>query len=124
MVLNRNGKLVRFAYSQSEYGPPQQTSLCALFWRAFVGMPLLYLVQGAAILGICTGFSGLVWKFPIIFLVILGVGLLFGIATAVDNHLDGNPNFVTTLHDRVESSVFVQGVKAIKGKFCPLIDIK
>lgn len=42
MTLNRNRRLVRWAYWGSDEFPPRQTTLCELFWRAVVLTPLVF----------------------------------------------------------------------------------
>lgn len=126
MELDRDGKLARWAYCLSDnfyheddYSGkvPHQTSLCALFWRAFVGVPLLFaliIVLVSAVLILVVGGIILHW---LIVLKVIGVLLVAAVlilaATFVVDHLDD--------YRGSEPSVFFEGLKAVKGKVCPIV---
>lgn len=110
MRLDPKSKLVRWTYFLNPCGPPCQTTLCAFFWRGFVFIPLFWALivigigvllaiiwlhpgQTAAAVGLIGAFLGTVW-----------------LAAQTSSH-------------KFQQSTFVQGVKAIKGKYCPIIYI-
>lgn len=111
MTLNRGSKLVRFAYYFADYGVPSQTSLCRFFWRAFVFVPLFWLL-------ISTFISIVI--FALYATTIATKGLLplvlFGITGIV--------YLLSTYSDVIKNSVFIQGIKAMLEPYCPIIEIR
>lgn len=118
MVLASRSRLVRWAYYLNDFGPPAQTSLCAFFWRAFVFMPLFWLLMTFVVFSILFVICSVVYRNPGTFtaLVLIGAIIILAlrksrtISRAVDNSLYC-----------LEQTVFWQGVKTVKGKFCPII---
>lgn len=93
---------------------PPQTTLCNLFWRAFFFAPLIGGLPSIAALALL--WWGLVelYRHPLRSLAVtlglcLVVGSILGLVWLWDHYRSGEP------------SVFLQGLKAVKGKFCPLI---
>ena len=113
MKLQRNSRLVRFAYSIDGF-PPEHTTLCAFFWKTFLFTPLIWLlIVGGTVLMAGVVIYHLV-QFSIassgIFPAII---VLVGLVTWWFMKKD--------VKDRIKASTFVQGAKAIKSKFCPII---
>ena len=111
MILSRKSYLLRWAYWWEErWSRPDQVSLCLLFWRAFFIAPVM-----SAIIG------GLV-------VILSPVWLL----CVIDEKFDGRTtrrrwlNAMDAKYERFRPSrsVFYQGVKAMKARVCPLIEIR
>lgn len=130
MQLYPKSKLVRWTYLLRERKYdwddhvtrkyPKQTTLCRFFWRAFVFMPLFWLgitgVFGFILVMTYKVFIEDPWSF------LLGVGIVVGI-------LGGlllvavicSTEWRKVTPKAIRESVFVQGVKSVKDKFCPVI---
>lgn len=136
MELKRDGKLARWAYffDQSGYrdgdyfgNVPHQTSLCALFWRAFVGVPLLMLVHLFIVVTILFLIGMAVWHYWhtiawVAAALLIAALLTLLISWVLHRTLDATPgDAAEILVERIADSVFVQGLKAVKGKMCPII---
>lgn len=127
MKMNKDSRLYRWTYFLTyRYERPTQTTLCRFFWRAFVFMPLFW---GAIVGGLSASLfllAKLSWLTKGIFPAILATAFL---VYWLLNHYsrtvrDGARSFGYKVEDVVEKvlkSVFWQGVKAVKGKFCPII---
>jgi hypothetical protein len=127
-TLNRSSKFVRWTYFlNTGHRPPQQTSLCAIFWRGCVLMPLLaaLCIAGAgAILFLLVKVGIFSWHHlrAVLFglagalstVTILVVGSYYALPKKVMNAVD------STI-EKFSKSVVVGGFKAVKSKFCPII---
>jgi hypothetical protein len=133
MTLSSSSPFVRWTYFfNHRHLPPARTSLCALFWRGCVLMPLavatmaigagvvLYLVGDAIWLALSQHLrSTLLW--------VAGIALL---ATAVfwSVRLErARPilwiDRVDSAFDRVERSIVWRGAAAVHAKVCPIVEI-
>lgn len=131
MELDRDGKLARWAYCLSDnwildgkYSGkvPRQTSLCALFWRAFVGVPLAFLFFALLLVTVVVMvvLGAIRFWYPLLLtlgIVMTGVVVVAGASYWLDTRSDG-------LHTQKEPSVFWEGLKAVKGKVCPIVKFK
>ena len=123
MTLNRNGKLIRWAYCFSEDSPPKRVSLCSFFWRAFICVPLVWMFIMSLTLGALFFFIKytIITKGFLLFLVLLVIGLVY-----LGETYDGTDQSSLTnrAYNKISNTIFVQGIKTIKGKFCPIIEVK
>lgn len=144
MELNPKSRLVRFAYffTPGDNHPnhtwgPKQTTLCAFFWRAFVLVPLAWLII-ATWVGIAI-FETI--KHPLqALVVVMGAVILIG-STAligiIQEHfrkrkelereqklLDYVNGVQRPTPDPTAFRVFLWWLKAKKRKFCPIIEFK
>lgn len=122
-TLKRDSRLARWAYffDDSTLQPdgrfnkvPPSTTLCALFWRAFVFVPLGVAVLVALLIFVLSAISHVIFTYPLrtlITLLCIAVIALFIRLVAT----------LVSAKDRFADTLFVQGVKAVKGKFCPII---
>lgn len=148
MILDRNSRLVRFGYllnppvyrwtPEGRYTKqtrvPLQTSLCAFFWRTFVFMPILCLsLLFITVEGVITVIR--FWQFFLLGCAIAGVtlGSVFLIVQAAQRQLMSK--VLTPVGESFDRGVdriifssgwkaFWGGVWAIKGKICPIIQLK
>lgn len=132
MTLNGQSRLVQWTYlfREKQYihrtgvytKYPTHTTLCRFFWRAFFFMPLAWLI--------ILGFSGLVvagigiiiFENPRLVGIVTGgitTGTLVGFGVY---HLSRTNWSQMTIHTVTEST-FIQGLKSVKSKFCPIIHI-
>ena len=122
MILNPKGKLVRWAYSFSEWGPPSATTLCAFFWRAFFFIPLAWTVIAGLVGGSLWLLGVFAYHLPWLSLGIITVGVIaYFFSPRFKNVSYKLEEKFDALEDTVRNSTFGQGVKAIKGKVCPII---
>jgi amino acid permease len=116
MRLDRDALIVRWAYlfeKRSRWG--WQTSLCALFWRAVLLTPLKLLLPLTAV-----AFLGwAVYANLVETLKVVGIMAFIFITTAA---IVGAIEVLKS--DTVRESVVWQGAKAVKGKFCPIVQIE
>lgn len=122
MNLSRDSKLVRFSYIFYHLGVPEQTSLCAFFWRTFVWNPII--ICGALFMvGMFISLVGhAVWLIATLLGAAHSIALLVflgGVALLVVLTVKRRPKFKTP----VVATVFWQGLKATKSKFCPIIKL-
>ena len=122
MVLSRNSKLVKYAYmNQVPYlFESIKTSLCAMFWRCVI-TTLLYSLFAALVIVLLTLLGIAIYKNPHKTVVILAV-------------LAGDSAFLTFLYfvsdpvkskwDAIADSPTGQMIRSVKGKVCPLVEIK
>ena len=119
MTLHPESRLVRWTYFPNKlFRYPKHTTLCRFFWRAFVLMPLCWVLIGIFI----TGFGIAIWEhlttFSLAFVCILAtIGLSGGLCALI--HTDWG---TVTINSVKESTLF-QGLKTVKGRFCPIIHI-
>lgn len=119
MVMNPKSKLARLAYWFAEDGPPPMTTLCAFFWRSFLCVPLAWAVIAATAGSLVFLVGLLAIEAPGAFFGLV-VGLLlfwFSFATLKNSYR----RTLQDMYERITDSTFAQGVKAIKGKVCPII---
>jgi hypothetical protein len=126
MTLSYNSRIVRWAYFFNSY-VPSQTSLCKLFWKTVLITPLI----GLGIGGVC-GF--LLWlityvglykntKFTLVSIAFIGALILYvnfankKVKRAIEDTCE-------SIGIKVQESILWQGMKAVKGKFCPIIQIR
>ena len=98
---------------------PPRTSLCRFFWRSFLLVPILWVPMTIVkLLMLVVGFViGLAGFFPALpFLSASGAG--------ISNFLDRTGDAICAGVDAVRESTFVRGIKAIKGRVCPVIEFK
>ena len=114
MTLDKMSKLVRWTYVLA-HSVPRQTTLCRFFWRAFVFMPLFWAMAGGAVGAFV--YESILSKG---ILPLLVVGVLAGVTGLVYILI----NVVPSIKDYVKESTFVAGIKAVKSKFCPIVEIK
>jgi hypothetical protein len=121
MTLRSDSKLVRWAYFFSSY-PPKHTTLCAFFWRAFVSIPLAWLGMGLLVTFILyvVGY-GMFYQAPLASLIVT-LSIIWGVIVPGNYQKTLNATLKRAL-DRADEMVFMQGVKAFKSKFCPIIEI-
>lgn len=112
MQINRRSKLVRFSYLIRPEGIPSRTTLCAFFWRTFVGMPILL----ATVLALLVYVGWSIYHYPLPWAGYTSVILLICGSFAFCDYLTNKVK-----HGNLGNSTFVQGVKTIKGKVCPII---
>ena len=135
LQLSEQSKLVRWTYflrdlnynsSASIYSKiPAQTTLCRFFWRCFVFMPLFWCLPLAflTLVGMVIYMAyldfGLLKMLLFSGAVTGGVALLFGslyTARAVSR-----ASSIKAFKANIANSTFVQGLKAIKSKVCPIL---
>lgn len=120
MVIHRNGWLYRWTYLlSSSWSRPDQISLCSFFWRAFLWMPLFWLTVGSGAALVLAG----VWFIlrHRMFWIALPWALVWALFMYITRK-DGPANIkLADFTKQVKSSVFWQGLKAVKGRFCPII---
>lgn len=128
-------------YEYTDVRYPKSTTLCRFFWRAFVFMPIFWLVVGG-------GASILLWKLLLLILANLPMFLSIVLCAALtmasiflahrfgpdyilrpageaaEKAFDATRDRVNRTVDRIEESVFWQGLMALKSKICPIITIK
>lgn len=136
MKLSRKSRLVKWAYLMPPFeGPPYRTSLCAFFWRAFVFVPLFWLSL-VIIAGRLLFLYGKYWRYSISVTVVVAL-VVFAIITACNaaerrRDARAEENWqrrraglepLPVRRYRLADSVFWQGLKAVKGKVCPLIEL-
>lgn len=124
MTLNLRSRLVRWTYYlTSKYDMPDTTTLCGFFWRAFVFMPLFWMLVVGGFGTILVAIVLHIILHPWQALNILGVAVLL-----VGVFLFGawlyNVEWMEVTPAAVRDSVFVQGLKTLKGKMCPIIYFK
>ena len=129
-------QLDQYGHPHYEYSKvPYKTSLCSFFWRTFVFTPLALLCIMAGISFVLTMAVVASWKRPDIFFMILAglviaILLIIGINYTANHKLVQNSYYKVAykLDKRVFSTtawqVFVAGVKTLKGKMCPIIELK
>lgn len=123
MELKRNSRLVKWAYKFSDFGPPDSTTLCRFFWRAFVFMPLVWLFIVGSVGLVVGGIGVLIWQNLLTTVKVAGFLLsLVAVVGFVAYHVYYTEWTEVTLNS-INRSTFVQGVKAVKSKFCPIIYI-
>lgn len=135
MTLDRNSLLVRFAYSvfssKEWHGNffsriPLRTTLCAFFWRAFVLVPLTWLCIGCGLAFFVTAAFRVAKEYWHLELMVAALAIsltpVIFIVIAVVHEYAENEEYVDNLFYRLENSVFVQGAKSVKSKFCPIIE--
>lgn len=126
MTLQRRGRLVRWAYFFSSTSIPERTTLCAFFWRAFVFVPTVWFV--IAVLVFSLGFIGIdvAWHHPLKAAGMAAgfIGFFFFMSWFEQRKAIVHNRVMSKARDRVAESVFVHGVKSIKSKFCPIIDLE
>ena len=157
MILKQQSRLVRWTYflrktrKVDQYSTdghytgyelqkyPISTTLCRLFWRAFVFMPLFWLVVAVAIGWPTYELAKFVLNNTMAFLtaLLMGVALFACITGGIAlcgtywNSIDrallrggrAIANGLDHTVDAIEESVFWQGLKALKSKMCPIIRI-
>lgn len=116
MHLSRDSKLVRFSYFFFHNGPPEQTTLCAFFWRTFVLNPIVLLAAATAIAGVVFMFG------HAIFLIVSFLGFFYSLALIL--FVVGLAIWRPTVKTPVVATVFWHGLKATKSKFCPIIELR
>lgn len=137
MQLRKDSRLVRFSYWPSNEVDeiPPRTSLCAFFWRTFVFKPLIILV-GTLVVGTLT-FLILrsAYHHRTLALHLLGLAVLITLivyllnrnSTRVRSTLIQAESYIITssrsLKATITASTFWQGLRTIKGKVCPIIDL-
>lgn len=131
MQLSKNNLFVRWAYLINANGIPDNTNLCALFWR-WVGINTILLVLGL-VASICV--TQLImdwWEFVSTVLILVvgiatGVGLIASIivfgeyGTKVRREMDiasYNPDYEPNV------PLLIQGLYSFKSKFCPIIRLR
>ena len=137
MTLNSHSRLVQWTYyfadsryrgedpeGLSIYGKwPQHTTLCRFFWRAFVFVPLIWAtiigVGSFAIGGLCI----LLWRNLLLSAQFAGVISFVMVSCAAVYYWLLPTNWSEVTYVSIKTSTFMQGVKAIKSKFCPIIHI-
>lgn len=138
MTLAKESRLVRWAYwMEDDKKVPERTTLCAFFWRAFFYSPLIVVAAlvCVACLVVMLGRVAwwLIWYFNLVELakfvrlmiavVVLSVAVI-GIVAGISFVAKKAAEPVKPLGRRLRDSVFMQGVKSIKSKFCPLIELE
>lgn len=122
MKLSRSNWLVRFAFLGSDWGIPEQTSLCAMFWR------IVWRIVVAIVLGVVAGsFLYLcyaeTWK---MFLFVSGIALAIGVLLVISE-------ITFRVHRRALERQFSEAPApsaleetfwAIKNRVCPIITIE
>lgn len=140
MVLSRRSRLARFAYF-GPFGPmPRQTSLCAFFWRTFVFVPIFCAVVAALVGTLAVLIAGVVWNhrrlwpyaaFFVSLIVVISLSIIY--EDEIEAWHERHPRFGvptplfsagTHALDAVRDSFFVQGLKTLKGKLCPIIELR
>ena len=105
MKLKRDGLLMRWTYAptREKWDFPDQVSLCRFFWRAFLLMPLFWVILGlvSPVIGIvylCTRPKVRIWQ------------------RNADTRLEQWGDVLYNGFTSVKESVFIQGLKTLKGK--------
>ena len=112
MQLQRSSLLLRWAYFWSEFGLPQQTDLCTVFWRSVLLTPLKLVGVGLAV---C---------FPVLVLILAIRD--FGV-TRVVLFLVGLVAVFATIAGSIGGTIYVAKtpmVGRIKKNYCPIITVK
>lgn len=135
MQLSEQSRLVRWTYFLRDryYNPntgkyskaPAQTTLCRFFWRCFVFMPLFWVIVPGfplTIIGLAIHDFG-IWNVLKFVVTTLSV-LLAIIGAVVVYNANWSKGIRASIRHATTDSVFVQGVKAVKGKLCPIITFR
>lgn len=111
MKLSRDSRLVRYAYLTSEWGPPNRTNLCRLFWRT-VFQTLLLLLPISLVVGyVVLWFTNRTDAIVLTLLAVL-VGGSVAVGEVVNRRYPNPP------------SVIKEALWAVKHRVCPLIEIE
>ena len=121
MKLSERNWLVRFAFLGSDWDVPNQTSLCALFWRI-----VWRLVVAAFLLTVVTAFAVIIYQAPltaigtfvfigILLCAIIGIGELQYRYNAYQRGVE---------YGELEPSPLVETLHAVKNRVCPIIRIE
>jgi hypothetical protein len=134
MILDHTSRLVRWTYvlnhSRRYYTDgvwrraPHTTTLCRFFWRAFVLMPILW----SSILFGFVHVSVLMWEhlhqsFVVLSLIAAAIAMVLIIAGIGSTIRYAVRKGTLPSMASIANSTFVQGLKAIKRKVCPIITI-
>ena len=124
MILSRNSKLVRYAYMNDVphlwEGESIKTSLCVLFWKCVV-TTLLCNLFAALVISLLTLLGIAIYNNPHKTVVILAV-VAGGIAFLTFLYFVSDP--VKSKWDTIAASPTGQMIRSVKGKLCPLVEIK
>jgi len=124
MEFHKSDRVIKFAYGMHRY-PPHQVTLCALFWRVLLIAPLLWIFLGLLLIVLGPGFC-VVWLWRKFINKPLKAWWVAREERKYQERRDKcnadpyawhppQPTFWATI---------VAGFKAIKGKYCPIIQIK
>lgn len=124
MNISRNSLLYKWAYTFTDsWSKPDQTTLCAFFWRAFLFVPLGFLamitIGSAFLIEVIITYKENPTDFFLVVGLAVGVVLVAIFVTSI-------PAIADSISNRLEDSewVFVKGLTSLKKKFCPIIRFK
>jgi hypothetical protein len=111
-----------------DYGPPQQTSLCALFWRTVLITPMKIAFPVFFVGSVLSVLVYQAWQHPKDF------SIAAAILSALVALIGGGQKYEDYIKQRrvdrynapkpAEPSVLIDGFQAIKGKVCPIVTIR
>ena len=120
MELKTNSRLVQWAYFLRDGDPPNTTTLCRFFWRAFVFVPIYWLVMATALGCSVALLVIMVWA-NLHVIMWGGVVLTAFFSLVYGGYILLCAQLGKVPPTSIENSTFVQGAKTIKSKFCPII---
>jgi len=118
MRISRQSKFVKWCYLTG-FIPSGNISICILFWRGFLISPLVVLYCLACVAAAISLVGGIVYLMAInaIGLWILGASPLFILLALWIKHFQKD-----TPKENVAVTVFVERIKAVKKKVCPIVE--
>lgn len=135
MTLERDSPLAKWAYVFEWDKIPKQTSLCALFWRAVLLSPTKIVFAAMVAVGLLTTAIQLLafffhfnWRAVLFVIVAMLAGVVViavlaaGVVAVVV--IGEKVEDKTSIVERVRASFLVQGAKAVKSKYCPIVEIR
>jgi cell division protein FtsW (lipid II flippase) len=128
--LSRHGRIVRWAYLFVKNGPPERTSLCAIFWLCVLWTPVVISVGigGAAfvLLVVVSILSAYVrhWHLSVPITAVLGLAAYLGFLLWRRHQVRRVDEDYIPLADRIGAHPLIQAAFAIKHRVCPLVEIE
>lgn len=120
MKLQRNSRVVRWAYWGERV--PERTSLCAIFWLTVLVTPMKILICLCLVWII----GPAVWFFPLRISALIACMAIFVAVVWLGGWIEEQARkrrFNRPDDDEPKPSVLIDGLKAVKGKVCPIVEI-
>jgi hypothetical protein len=121
--VNRNNWFIRWTYMFGAI--PRQTSLCRVFWRGCVAMPLAMVGMGLVLAFLITSVLmyplGTAKFFGVVVGALVGIAAFIGGGVWIDELREANGS---VLPSSVRESVPYRAILSVKSKVCPIITIE